>query len=200
MTVPVEIIAGPLTLFLAPVGTAFPLVTAAPAAPWAKVGTSGDRNYSDDGVSVQHSQSIEQARPAGAVGPVKAWRTEEDLMIMVTLWDLTLEQFTTALAGVAPTTVAAGAGTPGTKRVGLSAGKAVTTYALLARGYSAYGDAFAGQYEVPLCYQSASPKILYAKGKPAGIELEFTALEHAAAASEAERFGRLIMQHQAPLP
>lgn len=197
---PYDIIAGPLTLYLAPVGTAFPLITAAPGAGWTKVGTSGDRNYSDDGVSVQHNQSIEQARPAGAVGPVKAWRTEEDLMIMLTMWDMTLEQFTTALSGVAPTTVAAGAGTAGTKRLGLSAGKAVTTYALLARGPSAYGDDFAAQYEVPTCYQSASPKILYAKGKPAGVELEFTALEHATAATEAERFGRLVMQHQAPLP
>ena len=199
MPSPFEIIAGPLTLWLAPVGTAFPIVTAAPAGPWAKVGTSGDRNYSDDGVSVQHSQKNEVARPAGATGPVKAFRTEEDLMIMVTMWDVSLEQYMLALGGVAPTTTAAATGVPGTKRIGLSRGPDVVNYALMARGPSAYADGMFAQYEVPVCYQSASPKLAYKKGVPAGIELEFTALEHGAAASAAERFGRLVMQHQAAL-
>ena len=196
---PFEILAGPLTLWLAPTGTAFPIVTAAPAGPWAQVGTSGSRNYSDDGVTVTESQKTETATPAGAIGPVKAWRTEEGLMINVTLWDVSLEHYATALGGVAPTTTAAAAGVPGTKKIGLSRGPDVVAYALLARGGSAYGDAFVGQYEVPVCFQSGSPKVLFKKGKPAGLELEFTALENPAAASSLERFGRLIMQHQAPL-
>ena len=196
---PYEIIAGPLTLWLAPVGTAFPTVTAAPAGGWTKVGTDGDRNYSDDGVTVQHSQKTETATPAGATGPVKAWRTEEGLIITVTLWDMSLEQYALALSGAAPTTTAAGVGTPGVKKIGLSRGQTVANYALLARGASAYGDNYAAQYEVPVCFQSGSPKVVRKKGTPAGIELEFTALEHGAAASEAERFGRLLMQHAAAL-
>ena len=199
MPAPYEIIAGPLTLWLAPTGTAFPLVNAAPAVAWNKVGTNGDRNYSDDGVTVQHSQKIETSTPAGALGPVKAWRTEEGLVITVTIWDMSLEQYARALSGLAPATVAAGVGTPGTKKIGLSRGKEVETISLLARGASAYGDAYAAQYEVPVCFQSGSPKIVRKKGIPAGIELEFTALEHGAATTEDERFGRLIMQHQAAL-
>lgn len=199
MAEPYEIIAGPVTLWLAPSGTAFPLVGAVPAGPWAKVGTKGDRNYSDDGVTVQHSQKIETATPAGALGPVKAWRTEEGLIVTVTLWDMSLEQYALALAGAAPTTTAAGVGTAGSKKLGLSKGTDVLTYALLARGASAYGDLFTAQYEVPVVFQSGSPKITRKKGVPAGIELEFTALEHGAATSESERFGRLVMQHQAPL-
>lgn len=199
MSEPFEIIAGPVTLFLAPVGTAFPAIGTAPGAPWVKVGTNGDRNYSDEGVTIQHGQNIEQARPAGATGPVKAWRTEEDLMLTVTLWDMSLEQYAVALAGAQPTTTAAGVGTAGTKRVGLSKGRDVVTYALLARGASAYGDAYSAQYEVPVVYQSGSPTITRRKGVPAGLELEFTALENGAATSEAERFGRLVMQHQAAL-
>ncbi|MEP9402037.1 hypothetical protein [Sphingomonas sp. VNH70] len=194
-----EIIAGPLSLFLAPVGTAFPVITAAPGAPWAGVGTNTTRNYSDDGVSVTHDQKIEQARPAGALGPVAAWRTEEDLTFTVTLWDMTLEQYALALSGVAPTTTAAGVGTPGTRRIGLSRGGTLKTYALLARGVSAYAETMPAQYEVPICYQSGSPKPVFKKGKPAGLELVFTALESAAAASDLERFGRLVMQHQAAL-
>lgn len=200
MAAPYEILAGPLDLWLAPVGTAFPLITAAPAGPWAKVGTDGKRNYSDDGLAVQHSQKIDTATPAGAIAPVKAWRTEEGLIISVTMWDLSLEHYTTALGGAAPSAVAAGVGTPGTKKIGLSRGPDVLTYALLARGQSAYGDSFKGQYEVPVCFQNASPKPAFAKGKPSGLEMEFMALESSAAASELERFGRLIMQTAAPLP
>lgn len=197
---PYEIVAAPLTLWLAPIGTAFPLLTVAPAVAWVKVGTNGDLNYDEDGVTIAHSQTNESARPAGATGPIKAWRTEEDLMIRLTLWDITLEQYAAALNGNAIATVAAGAGTPGKKTIGLSQGSEIKTYALLARGLSPYGDGYAAQYEVPRCYQSASPEPAFKKGDPAGLELEFTALVDAGAANPLERFGRLVMQHQAPLP
>lgn len=197
---PFEIIGAPLTLWIAPIGTAFPLIDVAPDdSDWTLIGTNGDRNYSDAGVTVSHSQKIDQARPAGATGPIKAWRSEEDLMIGLTLWDLTLEQYIYALNGLAPSTTAAGADTAGFKKVGLSRGVEITAYALLARGESPYGAGMNAQYEVPRCYQSASPKTVFAKGKPAGLDLEFTALEDLDAASDAERFGRLITQHQAPL-
>ena len=196
---PYEIVAGPLELYLAPVGTAFPAIDAAPGAGWTKVGTNGDRNYSDDGVSVTHSQTLQKVRPAGAVGAVKTFRTEEDLSFTVTLWDMTLEAYQLALGGVAPETVAAGVGTAGTKTIGLSRGETVKAYALLARGVSAYDDAMPAQYEVPRCYQSGNPNPVHRKGVPAGLALTFEALEDLEAASEDERFGRLVMQHQAPL-
>lgn len=201
MAAPYEILAGPLDLWLAPPGTAFPLISAAPGAGWAMVGTAGIRNYSDDGVTVEHIQKIDTATPAGALGPVKAWRTEEGLLIGITMWDVSLEHYATALGGAAPTTTAAGAGAAGFKKIGLSRGTDVLTYALLARGKSsAYGDAFKLQYEVPVCFQNANPKPVFKKGTPAGLAMEFMALEHAAAASDLERFGHLVMQHQAPLP
>lgn len=200
MGTPYEIIAAPLTLWLAPIGTAFPLIGAAPAAGWTKIGTNGDRNYTDDGVTVSNSQSFEQARPAGALGPVKAFRTEEDQVISLTLMDMTLEQVQIALGGVAPTTTAAGVGTAGTKKIGLSRGRAVKEYALLARGVSPYQDeTMALQYEVPRVYQSGSPETVFKKGEPAGVALEFTALEDLAAANDFERFGRMLAQHQLPL-
>lgn len=198
---PFEIVAAPLTLYLAPIGTAFPLLGAAPAVAWIKVGTNGDKNYDEGGVEVAHSQKIEDARPAGTTGPVKAWRTEEDLMISVTLWDLTLEQYKAALNAATLTTTAAASAVPGKKQIGLTRGADVATYALLARGTSsAYGDGYVSQYEVPIVYQSGNAKLVYKKGKPAGLSLEFTALEDLSAASANERFGRLISQHQAPLP
>jgi hypothetical protein len=198
---PYEIVAGPLTLWLAPVGTAFPLIGVAPPNPWTKVGASGTRNYSEDGVALSHSETLQKARPAGSMGARKVFRQEEDMTITVTLWDNTLEAYTLALGGLAPGTTAAGPGTAGFKKIGLSRGETVKTYALLARGagLSAYGDGLAAQYEVPRCYQSGNANPVYKKGLPVALQLVFDALEHDAAASDDERFGRLIMQHQAPL-
>ena len=196
---PFEIIAGPLTLWLAPLGTVYPLINVAPAAAWIRVGTNGDANYDEDGIEVKHVQKIETARPAGRNGPVKAWRTEEDLMISLKLWDLTLEQYGRALDSATVTTTAAAVAIAGTKRIGLYQGSEVATFALLARGVSAYADNMAAQYEVPRAFQSASAKPVFKKGKPAGVDLEFTALEDLAALTPETRFGRLIHQHQLPL-
>jgi hypothetical protein len=82
---PYEIIANPLTLWLAPSGEAFPAIDAAPAGNWAKIGTSGTRNYSEEGLVVSASVSFQKARPAGASGPVKAFIDEEDLMFRLTV-------------------------------------------------------------------------------------------------------------------
>lgn len=194
---PYEIIGSPISLWLAPVATVFPLIDVAPAVAWKLIGTNGTANQDESGVVVTHSQKVDVARPAGRTGPVKAWTSEEDFMISIGLWDLSLEQYQYALAGVAPTTVAAGVGTAGYKKMGLSRGVEVAQYALLARGISPYGDSFNMQFEVPRVYQSGSPKPTFGKGKPAALQLEFSALEDLNASSAAERFGRLIAQHAA---
>lgn len=189
---PHEILAGPLKLWLAPVGTAFPVADDDPAAGWTLVAASGPRNFTEDGVSVQHPQSFEEFRAAGSTGPLKAFRTEEGLMIGVTIADLTLEAYKLALNGNTVAAVAAGVGTPGTKTIGLSRGASVTEYALLARGASPYGDGMQMQYEVPRVYQSGEPEPQFEKGTPAGLALQFSALEDPDASSEDERFGRLV--------
>lgn len=191
---PYEIVTGPLTIWLAPIGTAFPVIDAEPAADWKMVGTSGDRNYSNDGITAQHNQTVNKVRPAGAVGAVKALRTEEDLMFSVTLWDLTLEAYTIALGGVDPTATAAGVGTAGFKTLGLSRGETIKSYAFLARGASPYAAGMTAQFEVPRCYQSGNPAPVFNKGVPAGLALQFDALEDLNAASDDERFGRIIAQ------
>jgi hypothetical protein len=105
-------------------------------------------------------------------------------MITIGLWDLSLEQYQYALAGVAPTTVAAGVGTAGYKKMGLSRGVEVTQYARCWRGASRpTASRFNMQFEVPRVYQSGSPKPKFGKGKPAALELEFSALEDLACAS-----------------
>jgi hypothetical protein len=172
---PYEIIAAPFTLWLAATGTAFPVVDAAPAGTWTKIGSSGALNYDEGGVSIEHSQSVSKWRPLGSAAPTKAFRTEEDLTISLVLHDLTLEQYAFALNGGSVTTVAAGSGTAGYKSLPLTQGLLVTRYALLVRGVSPYGD-FTGQYEVPIVVHAGTPSVVYTKGEPAGLALKFEAL------------------------
>ncbi|MFA6219591.1 MAG: hypothetical protein WC692_07400 [Erythrobacter sp.] len=194
---PYEIIGAPLTLWVAPIGTAFPLISAAPGAGWTKVGTNGDRSYENGGVTTTHAKSYSKVRTAGSSGPIKAFLEEEDLMFGVTLLDLTLEQYQLALNGNTITTVAPAAGQPGTKKIGLSEDVGRTMeYALLARGLSPYDEALAMQYCVPRCYQSGAPAPVFRKGGDgAGLALQFEALEDLAAASAQERFGYILAAH-----
>lgn len=195
MPAPFEIIAAPFTLYVAPTGTAFPAIDAAPGVAWTKVGTSGDLNYTEDGVTVQHSQSVELWRALGSTGARKAFRTEEGLTISLTLADLSLEQYQLALNGNAITDTAAALNTAGVRKIGLSRGREVKQYALLVRGgESPYGEDFALQYEVPVAVESGEPEVVARKGEPAALALTFQALEDPNAASATERFGRLLAQ------
>lgn len=196
---PYEVIAQPFTLWVAPVGTAFPLINGDPAAAWTKVGTSGDLNYTEDGVTITHSQSVELWRSLGSSGPRKAFRGEEEFRIAMVLADLTLEQYAMALNYNTVTTTPAGVGTAGYKSLGLSRGLDVPQRALLVRGSgSPYGTGWNMQYEVPIAVQASEPEVVFMKTEPAGLALEFVALEDPAATELTERFGRLIAQHAEP--
>lgn len=196
MSTPYEVVAQPFTLWVAPVATAFPDTDESPSGSWTKVGTSGDLNYSEDGVTVTHSQSVELWRALGSTGPRKAFRGEEELRIALTLVDVSLEQYKNALNYNSVSDTAAGAGTPGERKIGLSRGLAVNQRALLIRGGdgSPYGDSFVMQYEIPIAVEAGEPEVVFNKTEPAGLALEFVALEDPLANSDDERFGRLVAQ------
>ncbi len=196
MPAPYEVIAAPGTVYLAPVGTAFPDVDTTPVAPWVKVGTTGDRNYNEDGIKVRHSETVELWRSAGSTGARKAFRTAEALRVSLVLADLSLEEYAVALNHNTVTDTPAGAGTPGTKKVGLSRGLDVTQKALLLRiNASPEGDDWNMQYEIPVAVQVAEPEVVFIKGpNPAALALEWEALEDPLAATADERFGRLVVQ------
>lgn len=199
MSQPFEIVAQPFTLWVALVGSVFPTVDEVPGGSWTKIGTSGDLNYTEDGVTVTHSQTVETFRALGSTGPRKAFRTEEELMIALTVADITLEQYAQALNNNTVTTVPAATGDSGYKKIGLTRGLDVARRALLIRGAkaSAYMEDAVAQYEIPIAVQVGEPEVVYVKGAPAGLALEFQALEDSGAAA-AERFGRLIMANTAP--
>lgn len=176
MAEPVEIIAAPLELYTAPVGTAFPDIDEAPGAGWEIVGASGKLNISDNGVTVNHEQDFSEFTPAGATTPRKVWRTKEALTISAELADVSSALYARLLNDATVTTVAAAAGVAGNKSLELFQGDQVETFAVLARGISPADPLMFAQYEVPRSYQAAGAKVTFNKGEPAMLSVEFTAL------------------------
>lgn len=198
MGAPFEIIAGPVDVYLAPVGTAFPDVSADPAGNWVKLGTAGKKNYGEDGVTVTHEQEIEEFRTLGRTGPVKAFRTSEGLKISLMLHDFDLDHLKRALNDNTVTAVAAGSGTAGVNKLPLLRGLDLSEYALVLKGdFSPEGEGWASQYQVPRVYEGGSPEVVFKKGEPAGVALEFIALEDPNAAT-GEEFGYLVVQSANP--
>lgn len=196
MTAPLEIVSAPFEVYVGPVGESFPDTDETPGGNWVLIGTSGNLNYTEDGVTVSHQQTIEKFRAHGSTGPRKAFRTEEELMISFTLADMTLENYKHALNQNTVTDVAAAAGVPGYRHINNYQGLDVDQRALLVRGVDAspYQAGAEIQYEVPVCYESGSKELVSSKGTPMALSLEYTALEDPNAASEGLRFGRILMQ------
>lgn len=178
---PFEIMAAPFTCWLAPTGTAFPDLSVAPAVAWVQVGTSGDKNYDEDGVTVAHEQTIEEFVPVGLTAARKAFRTQESVVVSFNLVDVSAAQYAKALNAATVTDTAAGVSIAGNLNFPLLQGGSVNTFALLLRGNESAGataatDNFKTQYEIPMVYQNASPEVQYRKGEPAMLSLEFRAL------------------------
>ena len=189
---PRSIVVGPLTLYLAAAVEAEDDVDGTPTGNWAQLGTSGDENYTEDGVTVTHSQTTRETRVAGATGPVKVNRTEESLMIALILMDMNLAQLTKLLNGTTKSTDTS----PAIDYIGVRRGPDVTVYSLIAKGagMSPSGD-FPIQLYVPRCYQGAdSMAPVFSKNNEVGYAAEFNALEYASAATEEQRFGRWVIE------
>jgi hypothetical protein len=187
MSAPYEVVSGPLTVYVAPVGTAFPAINAAPGGSWFKLGSNGADNYDEPGVTVSHDQTIATWTAAGSTAPRKAFRTVEGQLIEFTLVDLIMEQYAKIMNDA---TVNTTVGPPATKDINLLLGTNVVTFALIARGTSsAYGDSLPAQYQVPICFQNGSPKPLYEKSKPAGLAIQYASLKDSALG-----FGKLMVQ------
>jgi hypothetical protein len=110
--------------------------------------------------------------------------------------------YSQVLNGNAITETAAGSGTVGTKKIGLSqGGSALREVALIARGVSPYNDALPLQYCVPRCYESGNAEPVFRKGGTgASLRLEMTVLEDVSeGVSDDERFGYLIAANAAAL-
>ena len=186
---PFEIIAAPAKIWVAPVGTAFPVIDVVPNQDWTLLGKAGDKNISEDSVTISHPQSVEVFRALGSTGPRKITRTEEDFMISFTLLDLTLEMYRRALNDSPITQVAAGAAIAGSRKLLLQRGRLVSQFALIAEGPSPYGDNWTLRYKIPILVNVGEPEIVFQKGEPAGLMFELQAIEH-----ETDGFGEIEAQ------
>lgn len=185
MAAPYEILATPFEAFLAPAGTAKPDIASAPTGQgYTRLGIRGADEYdADAGVSISHDQTINEYRGLRGTGPIKAFRTSESLKIAFTLNDMSLEQYGKVLNDATVEDV-------GSRALTIHQGAQVATFALVLKSDDGpYGDGDPIQYWVPVVYQSGSPTVVHKKGEPAGLALEFTALEWLDSPSEALRFG-----------
>lgn len=170
-----EIVNGPMTIYWAPVGEAFPLVDAAPAGNWVVLGTSGDKNYHEDGVIVQMDQTLEYFTPLGSTIAKCAFRTSQEISVLVTMVDMSLDEVRVAMN---QNVVTIDAGPPPTKTLDLDYGTAVDDIALLVRGDAKSPEVAAGgvQFEFNRVVEQASHALAYVKGEPVGLEMEFRGL------------------------
>ena len=187
-TRPYEIIAGPLDVYFASVGTAFPDIGVTDDA-IKDGGTWTFMGFTEGGVKVASPQTVVELRADQVTGVIKAVRSEEALEITFDLATLTLENFALALnrAIAGPDTGA------GNKSVPMyRGGFQVEQVALLARqGHlSPYGDS-ALQFEVPSCFQAEAPEQTYTKDNKAMLATSWHAIVDPDRTSDDESFGRV---------
>jgi hypothetical protein len=194
---PTEIVAGPFELYWAELEVAFPLIDAVPDPDdWKLVGLAGSLNRDESGVTIGHNKSINKWRADGDTGVRKTFLNEQDQTVRLIVVDMSLEAYRLAMNHNTITTVPAG-GEAGYKKLGLSRGTAIKTFQLLLRGPSPEMIDGAMQYEIPYVQETGNPELVFRKGVPAGLALEFTTLIDPAASSVDERYGRVIVQTDA---
>ena len=198
MSVPLPVVAAPFEVWIGPVGESFPNIEDAPAGNWVLIGTDGSRSITEEGVKVQHNQVNETFRSLGSTGIIKAFRTEEDLIISFIIADFTLENYKHALNENTVTDTPVG-GNAGFRDIDLYLGLDVAQRALLVRGLNAspYLADTDVQWQVPIVYESGSKELVSQKGTPLLLALEYIAIEDPNASTPEDRFGKLIEMDEA---
>lgn len=181
MAAPEEILAYPLQVYTAIVGTAFPNVDAVPAVAWTLLGNAGDNNYDDTGVVVSHAETTFDFTPAGSTMPTKRFRVGENLLTKLNLVDLSPTGYAMAMNGAAITTVAAGVGIAGTSTFDLFRGTSVAEYAVLMRCPSPADNTLTMQYQIPKAFISVNGDVTFNKGVVASLPIEIQMIRHTSA-------------------
>ena len=167
MAIPAELIAGPVTLYVADSGQAHPEISVPVASPWALLGA----NINDGGVTFEHSEEITEYSPLHTAATTKLFRDREMLNLTCQIDDLSAEVWARIANGVSVSTQAAGSGTGGYREFTLGAGSNIRYYSLLIRGTSPEDNSFALQALAPNAYISWTGGPTFVKGEPAGLEL-----------------------------
>ena len=181
MTSTYEILTGPAKIYYAETGTAMPAVDQDPGVDWTSLGET------DGGVRIAFNQTVQEHRVDQRTGPVKAVRSEEEIVITTNLVVATLENLSPLLENEVDET-AAGPSTAGYKELGLYRGVYVQELAFVIRGKSAYGD-YSAQYELPRGYIAGNMEMAYTRDDKTVYPVEIHILEDLSASDESQRFG-----------
>lgn len=179
---PYEVIGSPYDFYIAPVGEARPAITAAVAGQWVQVGSRGAYSFSDEGVRMQAPASYNYFRGFKSAAPLKAFRSEEDVVFQVSIADLTPEQLANAFNQLAADVTELGT----TRTLNLSRGLSVTQVAILMRGPSPFMDAGTAQFWVPNACNVSSPEIPIRRDNATVYQLEWRAIFYFDAAAGEE--------------
>lgn len=182
-----EIINGPLEVWWGPVGEPFTVIGSPPAGNWMLLGTSGDKNYAEDGVIVSFNKSLEFWRSLGSPFPRKGFITEADIIITVTMADMTLAMMRLAFNQNAVTTSSP------TDSIELDIGLDPSEIALQIRGEGKSPQLIGGalQYELNRVVEEGSHDLAHVKSDPVMAELVFRSIYDDGVANPA---GRLVVE------
>ena len=166
MPAPLEIMVGPAEVWVAPPGTEFPKIDAAPTGNWSLIGTLGSQNYGENGVIIRFSRTTNSIRVAGATTPRKHIITETGFQVEFTVIDATPEQLALGF-GLDPDDideVAAGVGTAGEQSFGLPDDPVPFARAVLVRvPQSPLMEGGNTQIEIPMANQVGNAEGSFAK-------------------------------------
>lgn len=187
-TEPFDIIVGPADVWVADVGTGFPLVGSELSKDRFVPDVSGWQylGFTEGGVQITHAAGAKLIHVDQTSGPVKAFRPEEVLTVSFSLVTLTLESYALAANSL-------DVNDNGMDRsLGLSFGFDVRQKAMVIRGPSPYVDDDNGaQYELPVIVQTGAPQVTFSREDKSVLKLEFSTLEDPNAEDPTTRFGTL---------
>jgi len=175
VAIPTEMIAGPLTLYVADSGQNFPATFADPPAdPWVKLGDS----IAEDGVTVTPSETVNRQKTLDSPRTKKLFRAEDDLELTLTLLDLSASTWARVMNGAAVTTQEATGGQPGYRQFTLGRGFNIRYYSLLIRGTSPEDNDLALEGLARYAYIGGGESV-FIKGESAGVECNIMLVDDA---------------------
>ena len=198
----IEIINGTFDVYTAAIDTAYEDIATDTVVGWNKIGTNASRHYGEDGVTMTMNQEMQKHFFAGGTEVLKISRSQEELIISFTLFDLVSGEFVKALNLATSTTdTAAGSGTGGHQSFNILRGLSVDGLALLIRGNNKSPDLITEnvQIEIPHVIQAANLEIVYNKGDDAGLKFELQAVADYTYNSGNSPYGRILIGDEVPV-
>lgn len=168
MSEPNQVVFGPAEFWIAPVGTTFPEIDAAPLSPWIKIGVAGSKDVTEDGITVRGA--VTDARFRGLAGTTirKISMVSRDFEVMFKQADLSAEALAAAF-GIADDDIEDDETSGGTniKRVTLpTSPKPFARAAILRCDQSAAGDEFVTQFNIFCANQVGGGEGKFSKSQP----------------------------------